>query len=114
MTAKAKEVGYRIRKIREAKDLNQQNMADKLDITAGAYAKIERGETDPSITRLYEIAGILKVDILNFLEDEPHQKESSATRTEFNTMHTQIGVLNKEIKRLDSEFKSLKKTTNKK
>jgi transcriptional regulator with XRE-family HTH domain len=69
MTPIAKQVGYRIRKIREAKDLNQQQVAEKLAITAGAYAKIERGETDPSISRLFEIAAILKTDIVNFIKD---------------------------------------------
>lgn len=62
-------IGTRIRKLRESKDLTQENMAVELDITAGAYAKIERGETDPSITRLIQIADILKVDVTFFLKD---------------------------------------------
>ena len=101
MTLKAKEVGYRIRKIREAKDLNQQNMADKLEITAGAYAKIERGETDPSITRLYEIAAILKVDILSFLEDTT------------NSIVSVNKDIQKQIDHLSKEFTELKKMVQK-
>lgn len=62
-------IGNRIRKLRESKDLTQENMAAELDITAGAYAKIERGETDPSITRLIQIADILKVDVTYFVKD---------------------------------------------
>jgi transcriptional regulator with XRE-family HTH domain len=62
-------IGTRIRKLRESKDLTQENMADELDITAGAYAKIERGETDPSVTRLKQIADILKVDVTYFFRE---------------------------------------------
>ncbi len=42
----------------------------ELDITAGAYAKIERGETDPSITSLKQIADILKVDVTFFFKEQ--------------------------------------------
>lgn len=45
-------------------------MAVELDITPGAYAKIERGETDPSVTRLIQIAGILEVDVAIFFKDQ--------------------------------------------
>ncbi len=64
-----KQIGYRIRKIRESKDFSQENVAADLNITAGAYAKIERGETDPSATRLIEIARILGVDVTAFFQD---------------------------------------------
>jgi transcriptional regulator with XRE-family HTH domain len=63
-------IGTRIRKLRESLDLTQENMAVELDITAGAYAKIERGETDPSITRLKQIADILKVDVTFFFKEQ--------------------------------------------
>jgi transcriptional regulator with XRE-family HTH domain len=63
-----KEIGTRIRKLRESKDYTQDNMAAELEITAGAYAKIERGETDPSATRLLKIAEILEVDIPHSLK----------------------------------------------
>lgn len=106
MTPKAKEVGYRIRKIRESKDLNQQNMADKLEITAGAYAKIERGETDPSITRLFQIAGILKVDITSLIQDAPAKVPVD--------VQTQISTLTKDVDMLKKEITSLKKAGSKK
>jgi transcriptional regulator with XRE-family HTH domain len=100
MTPIAKEVGHRIRKIRESKDLNQQNMADKLAITAGAYAKIERGETDPSITRLFEIATILKTDVMNFIKDANTSPVASS----------QLSDLAKDVEFLKKEMALLKKT----
>lgn len=47
-------------------------MASELNLTAGAYAKIERGETDPSISRLAQIAAILNVDVTFFLREPAH------------------------------------------
>lgn len=44
-------------------------MSQELEITPGAYAKIERGFADPSITRLIAIAHILEVDVLQWLQD---------------------------------------------
>ena len=105
MTPKAKEVGYRIRKIREAKDFNQQNMADKLEITAGAYAKIERGETDPSISRLFAIAGILKVEIINLVQDSVPKVSGEVEK--------QVVTLSKDMDRLKKEIATLKKTVSK-
>ena len=114
MTTIAKEVGYRIRKIREAKDFNQQDIADKLAITAGAYAKIERGETDPSITRLEQLANILKVDIQSFLSDKPMAKESVVTRAEFNNLHLSIDSLSALVQKLSAEVTAQKKSVKKK
>ena len=101
MTPKAKEVGHRIRKIREAKDFNQQNMADKLGITAGAYAKIERGETDPSISRLFEIAEVLNVDISNLIQDAPSKIPGD--------VQMQISILIKDVSVLKKEMALLRK-----
>lgn len=44
-------------------------MAMEMGITAGAYAKIERGETDPSVTRVLQIAQILEVDVAVLFKD---------------------------------------------
>jgi transcriptional regulator with XRE-family HTH domain len=66
-----KQIGKRIRDFRTTKGETQETIAAKLKLTPGAYAKIERGETDPSITRLYEIAAILKITIRELLEDAP-------------------------------------------
>ncbi|MFZ6025920.1 MAG: helix-turn-helix domain-containing protein [Bacteroidota bacterium] len=65
-----KAIGQRIRELRRSKDYSQENMAAELDITPGAYAKIERGETDPSVTRLIQIAGILEVDVASFFREQ--------------------------------------------
>jgi transcriptional regulator with XRE-family HTH domain len=63
-------VVYRIRKIRESKDLSQENVADELGISKGAYSKIETGKTDPSISRLYQLAEVFEVSVTEFFEKD--------------------------------------------
>ena len=65
-----KEVGYRIRKLRESQDYSQENMAKDLKISVSAYSKIERAITDPSVGRIAAIAQILDVEVLYFLGKE--------------------------------------------
>lgn len=48
-------------------------MADELQLSLSGYGKIERDETDISITRLEKIASVLGVDINTILSfDEKH------------------------------------------
>ena len=63
-----KKVGERIRVARVTKGLSQQNMANELELTVASYSNIERGVTDITITRLFEIARILDVKIENILD----------------------------------------------
>lgn len=63
------QVGDKIRKIRDLKGMKQEEVAEKLNITAQAYGKIERNETKMDRERFAQIAGILGVseeDIQNF------------------------------------------------
>ena len=56
-----------IRAFRTMKGLTQENLADMLDISSTAYAKIERGETEMSYTRLEQIAKSLDVRITDLI-----------------------------------------------
>jgi len=61
-------LGHKIKNIRELKNLTQEFVAEKLDISQSAYSKIER-ETKMSDEKLAQIADALEVkpeDILAF------------------------------------------------
>ena len=49
-----------IRDIRNAKGFSYENMADDLKISTSAYRKIETGETNLTVERLFQIAEILQ------------------------------------------------------
>jgi transcriptional regulator with XRE-family HTH domain len=63
------QLGNKIKKIRDLKGLKQEDIAEKLNITAQAYGKIERNETKLDVARLAQIAEILGMtpdDVQNF------------------------------------------------
>lgn len=62
-------VGEKIKKIRELRNFTQDYMANRLEMTQAGYSKIERGQTDLSMSKLDEIAKVLEVpveDIITF------------------------------------------------
>ena len=62
-----KDLGYKIRKVRELRDLKREYMAECLDITPEWYRKIETGEYEPKISQIEKICEVLKVSILDLL-----------------------------------------------
>lgn len=65
------DLGNNIRKIRELRNFKQEAIAKQLNMTPQGYSKIERNESDITITKLSKIAEILEVeigDIINFNE----------------------------------------------
>ncbi len=85
-------------------------MAAELNVTPSAYSKIERGITDPSISRLEQIAKILSVDITYFFHDtnEPLKMEDGSKLYGFATK-SDIEELNNIIKQLKQEIAIVKK-----
>jgi transcriptional regulator with XRE-family HTH domain len=57
----------KIRFMRESKNLSQADVADKIGLTTGGYAKVERGETKMTYQRLEKIASVLNMDIVDLL-----------------------------------------------
>lgn len=110
-------IGYRIRKLREQKDYTQDNMGAELGITPGAYAKIERDETDPSASRLIQIAEILGVDVAYFFSttnatvaSEKSFKYGTASKEDIEELTSLINTLKKELEKLKKEVAAIKKT----
>lgn len=107
-----------MRQLRKQKDYTQDNMAAELDITPGAYAKIERGETDPSVTRLQKIAEILGVEITYFfsnspvnqyLEHSPQPSYGYASKTELEQLAELVKQLSRDLDKLKQQLGKRKK-----
>jgi len=67
------EVGGRIRKIREDRDLNLHELARLSGISASALSLIETGKRDLRVSSLYRIADALRVLSGALLEDQPSE-----------------------------------------
>ena len=106
-----KKIGERIRRIRVMKDYTQSNVAEDMGMTTGAYAKIERGETDANVSRLYKIAEILEVNICDFFEEdktplaaEEQNPYGYASKAEVEQLSRSIQSLLKEIEKMKLEL----------
>jgi len=76
-----KQIGERLKGLRDVMDLSAQEVADTCGISLEKYEQIERGEVDITISNLMKIAhkyGV-SVDALMFAE-EPHMRSYSVVR----------------------------------
>lgn len=60
-------VNEKIRKLREAKEWSQEQMAEKMHMSLSGYSKIERGETKLYLDKLEQIAQVLDIDIVELM-----------------------------------------------
>lgn len=60
-----KALGEKLRKAREAAKLTQQEVATKAGVHVNYYARIERGEENPSYTKLQSIMKVLGIKFLD-------------------------------------------------
>ena len=76
-----KQIGERLKGLRDALDLSTQELADTCGISLDKYEKIERGEVDITISNIMKIAQRYGVsaDALMFAE-EPHMRSYYVTR----------------------------------
>ena len=73
-----KEVGGRIKTLREIMDLSQEEMAKRTNVTLEDYVALEDGKMDFSFTFIYKCAQNFNVDVTDIL------KGSSPTLTSFS------------------------------
>ncbi len=80
------DIGQKIKKIRELKNLKQDYIAQKVGLSTTAFGNIERGTSDVSFKNLEKIANSLEVspqDILNF-PDSYHIEKIYNSQVGFN------------------------------
>ena len=64
------EVHDKIRVMREINQWSQEEMAEKLAMSAIGYAKIERGQTNINIEKLKQIAQIFNIDMVDLIANQ--------------------------------------------
>lgn len=71
-------VGQRLQLLRLERNLTQEQMSEKLNLSTSAYCKIEYGETDLTLTRLNKIAEILNmsaVELFTRIEGDTYNNQ---------------------------------------
>jgi transcriptional regulator with XRE-family HTH domain len=77
-------IGHKIKKLRELKNLTQEHMANSIGISQGAYSRMELGETEITYSKLEKISeelGLKPEEIIAFNES-----------VVFNVMNNQTGT----------------------
>jgi transcriptional regulator with XRE-family HTH domain len=115
-------VNDKIRLIREAKGLTQEQVAEKLGICVNAYGNIERGDNDPKLSKLQKIAEILEIPLadlidlseqgsltINFNKDGKHQNiYLGSSNSELEKQQLINELKDKELAMKDREIAYLK------
>ena len=65
-----KDIGNRIKELRELSDISVQDIAQELNVDAKAYTQYETGEVDIPASFIYEIANKFQVDLSLLLTGE--------------------------------------------
>lgn len=109
-----------IKKFRELKNMTRESVAAELDMSTSGYSKLERGEVELTVARLYKLAQILEVppsEILNFDATRVFNVQNNQTinGVEVENQHIHgddysvkyISLLEKEVERLRQEVSRL-------
>ncbi len=62
-TRKLKELGNKVKKLREQRGLTQQQLADRIRVTSTYIGFIEQGQRNPSINTADKLARVLGVKL---------------------------------------------------
>ena len=68
-----KDIGRRIRNLRNRKGLTQQELADRTELTKGFISQLERGQVSASVATLMDLIECLGTTPAEFFEDEEPQ-----------------------------------------
>ncbi|MGN0153278.1 MAG: helix-turn-helix domain-containing protein [Lachnospiraceae bacterium] len=64
------EIGYKIKALRVAKNLTQEELADRAELSKGFISQVERDLTSPSIATLVDILQCLGTNLKDFFNDD--------------------------------------------
>jgi transcriptional regulator with XRE-family HTH domain len=67
-------IGERLRNLRLASDLTQEELADRADLTKGFISQLERDQTSISVDSLLQILKVLNVKVTDFFREVIEEK----------------------------------------
>lgn len=112
-----KEVIENIKKFRELKNITRDELADKLEMSLSGYSKLERGEVEITLTKLYRIADILEISVSQILNFDASQifniKDYGVANVDIESQTNNYTDVYKDkyIKMLEAEIERLKSET---
>lgn len=73
-------IGQKVRELRIAKNLTQEELADRSELSKGFISQLERDLTSPSIATLVDILQCLGTNLNEFFSDDEEEQVSSVMR----------------------------------
>ena len=73
-------IGQKVRELRIAKNLTQEELADRSELSKGFISQLERDLTSPSIATLVDILQCLGTNLNEFFSDDGKNRLSSVMR----------------------------------
>lgn len=67
-------IGYKLKTIRIAKGLTQEELANRAELSKGFISQLERDLTSPSISTLVDILQCLGTNLKDFFNDEEEEQ----------------------------------------
>ena len=71
----SKILGNRIRKLREERNISQQNLAEMCNIEKSNMARIEAGRTNPTLFSMYKISSALHISLAELVDFDSKMSE---------------------------------------
>jgi transcriptional regulator with XRE-family HTH domain len=85
-------IGEKLRFFRLLKNLSQQDIAKKAGVTFQQIQKYESGTNRISASRLYNLAKILEINLLDFFEDIESQERISQAPFDFSLLNDEAFI----------------------
>ena len=68
------DIGKKLKELRIAKDLTQEELADRAELSKGFISQLERDLTSPSIATLVDLLQVLGTTINEFFSEDPEEQ----------------------------------------
>ena len=111
-----KEAIENIKKFRELKNITREEFADQLEMSLSGYSKLERGEVELTVTKMYRIAELLEVSVSQILNFDASQIFNVSNNQIVNGVEVKEQINNyqdeykdKYIKLLEAEVERMRK-----
>jgi transcriptional regulator with XRE-family HTH domain len=109
-TIMSKNIGEKIRQIRDLKGLSQEYISGKLGISQRAYSKIERNEIKIDWEKITEISKIFEIDPMELISFDDNLIFNNCTQSgKFVNSQANFNVPEKLIEQYESRINSLEK-----
>lgn len=84
-------IGFKLKTLRVAKGLTQEELADRAELSKGFISQLERNLTSPSIATLVDILQCLGTNLKDFFNDEEDEQIVWKDEDYFEKMDDELG-----------------------